>query len=73
MNKHLEIEDILNLTKSNIDTEIEICSNHDAVQIEAPKSELTQINIGLLVLVLIVGGILIYNYKNKKDEENKTV
>ena len=73
MNKPLEIEDILNLTKPNIDTEIEICSNHNPAQIEVPKSELTQINLGYLVIILLVGGILIYNYKNKKDEENKTV
>lgn len=73
MNKPLEIEDILKLSKTNIDTGLDGCSKHDTIQIEAPKSELTQINIGLFVIVLILGSILIYNYKNKKDEKNKIV
>jgi hypothetical protein len=73
MNEPLEIEDIIKLSKTNIDTEINICSNHDAVQIEAPNSKLTQFNIGLFVIVLIVGSILIYKYKNKIDQKNKTV
>jgi len=72
MNEYLEIEDIIKLSKTNIDTEIDLCSNHDTIQIEVPKSKLTQINIGLFVIVLIVGSILLYSYKNKKDEKNKT-
>jgi hypothetical protein len=73
MNEYLEIEDIIKLSKTNIDTEIHICSAHETVQIEAQKSELTQIKIVFLVIVLIIGGILIYNYKNKLEEENKTI
>jgi hypothetical protein len=73
MNEYLEIEDIIKLSKTNINTQIDMYSNQDTIQIEKTKSKLTQINIGLFVIILIVGGILFYNYNIKKEEVNKPI
>jgi hypothetical protein len=73
MNKYLEIEDILKLSKTNLNNEIDVCPHPETVQIETPKSKLNQINVAFIVIVLIVGSVLIYHYtKKQKEEKNKT-
>lgn len=73
MNEYLEIEDIIKLSKTNINNQIDIYSNYDIIQIENSKSKLTHINVGLFIIILIVGSILIYNYNIKKEEINKPI
>ena len=66
----LEIEEIINLSKTNLETEIQDCSVLETNEYNTSESSSIYLKIGLLIIVLIIGSSLIYDWTKKNDEQN---